>query len=273
MTMIQRVAIVAAAAGLSLSLGGCVLATKEQVTTIPVAHRAGSAINVSAHNGHISVKAGGSDVQIVARLRMISDERLAATAIAANRDSAGVLVIAAMPPNGRWMSNEGCGFDITLPGASGVTLKSNNGRIEIAGLSGAADLKTSNGAITVAAHDGPVKADTSNGRISVNGATREVECDTSNGSVKVAMAPTGTGPVKIDTSNGSISLVLGKAFSGAISARTSNGSVSAPEKMPGGASFAFERSGRNRAMMKVGSGGAESELGTSNGGISISYGE
>lgn len=272
--MIQRVALVALVAGMSVSLGGCVLATKEQVTTIPVPHKAGAAIDVKAHNGHISVKqSSGSDVQIIATLRMTTDERLATTTIAANRDSSGTLVIVATPPNGQWIGSEGCGFEISVPGATGLTLKSSNGRIDVVGLSGAADLKTSNGAISVEGHDGAVKADTSNGRITISGATGAVACDTSNGAVKVSLAPTGTGPVKIDTSNGAITLVLGKAFSGTITARTSNGSVSGPESTPGYPSFAFERTGRSKAKLKVGTGDTTSTLESSNGAISIRYGE
>ena len=61
---------------------------------------------------------------------MVSDERLLATTISANRDGSGVLVIEATPPDGGWKSSEGCAFDISIPDAKDVTLKSSNGAIQ-----------------------------------------------------------------------------------------------------------------------------------------------
>lgn len=265
--MIRRSALLILAAGLCLPLTACVIDTKEQVTTIPVPHVAGSGLKVTTRNGHISVKKStGPDVQIIATLRMVSDERLHNTTISANRDGSGVLVIAATPPDGNWQSNEGCGFDVALPEAKGVTLKSSNGAVEISGLSGSAELESSNGSVTVSSHDGPVHAETSNGRIEVSAATGSVKCSTSNGSVHVVL--NGPGPVNIDTSNGAITLAVGKAFVGSINARTSNGSISTPSAAPGYPSLVVQREGKNHAKVTLGSGPA-SELETSNGSVTI----
>lgn len=273
MNLITRSLLTAIAAGSAFSLGGChfALDTKEQVTTIPVPHVAGSGLKVTAHNGHIDVKkASGAEVSIVATLRMISDERLKATTITANRDAAGILVISATPPD-EWKGNEGCGFDITLPEARGITLKTSNGSIHTSDLAGAAELATSNGSITVASHDGAVHAGTSNGRVEVVDVTGGVDCTTSNGSVKVTLAAASPGPVKIDTSNGSITLEVGKAFAGSISADTSNGSISTPDARSGYAALNVQRQGKHRAVVTLGSSGAKSTLDTSNGSITIKF--
>jgi len=262
-------------AGLALSLGGCVVIdTKEQVKTFPVPYIAGSPVNVKAHNGHIKVKkAAGAEVQVIATLRMQSDERLNATVISANRDGKGTLVIVATPPDNKWLSSEGCAFDITVPDAVGVTLTSDNGRIEATGLAGAAELKTSNGAIVIQSHDGPVTAESRNGRVEVSSAAGPVRCSTSNGAVKVSLGPSNSGPVQIDTSNGAISLALSRSFAGTISASTSNGSISTPDIESRHPSIDVNRVGARKASVKVGPGGTTSTLSTSNGSISISFTE
>lgn len=270
--MIRRTALTVMASGLCLALGGCVLATKEQVTTIPVPHMAGSALIVTAHNGHITVHtASGSQVQVVATLRMTSDERLATTTITANRDTAGALVIAATPPGGSWQSNEGCGFDVSLPDVQNATLKSNNGRIELAGASGAAIVKTSNGSISISRHSGSIDADTSNGRIEIDGASGPVKAETSNGSVRIVLGSGSAGPVNVETSNGAVTLQVASSFAGTISAKTSNGSISAPEARSGSTPISVDRSGRTQATVRIGTGGPDSSIRTSNGSITIRF--
>lgn len=271
--MFRRSALLVLAAGLCLPLTACMVSidTKEQVTTIPVPHVAGSGLKVVTRNGHITAKKSeGSDIQIIATLRMQSDERLQGTTISANRDGTGVLVIGAMPPGGEWRSNEGCSFDISVPDASGINFKSSNGRIEIAGLSGKAEVESSNGALVVSSHNGPVHAETSNGHIDVTGATGPVDCSTSNGAVRVSLA--GPGPVRIDTSNGSITLEVGKAFAGSIEIRTSNGSISTPTAAPGFPSLTVQREGKEHAKVTLGT-GPRSALETNNGSVTVKLAE
>ncbi len=267
--MFRRSALLVLAAGLCLPLTGCIvgLDTKEQVTTIPVPHVSGSGLKVTTRNGHIHVKkSDGSDIQIVATLRMVSDERLHGTTISANRDGSGVLIIEATPPDGGWKSSEGCAFDISIPDAKDVTLKSSNGSIVAVGLSGQAELDSSNGSITAASHNGPIRAKTSNGRIDVSAAGGSVRCSTSNGAVKVSLA--GPGPADIHTSNGSITLEIGKGFVGTIAAKTSNGSIATPSAAPGYPSLDVQRENKHRAKVSLGS-GPVSELETSNGSVTI----
>jgi len=270
--MIRRAAYVAIVAGLSLS--GCtnLIPVKEQVTTITVPHSAGGGLDVAARNGFIVIKSSPrADIQIIATLRMTTDDRLAGTTISANRDAAGTLIVAATPPGGNWLGSEGCSFDITMPDVNGVSARSGNGRIEITGTAGPATLQTSNGAIFVNQHAGSLNAKTSNGRIEVAGVTGAVKADTSNGAVRVALSPQNAGPVDIDTSNGAVTLEIGPSFAGTVSASTSNGSVTGPKHGP--TSFAFEKTGRTKAKLRVGSGGESSTIRSSNGSISIRFAE
>lgn len=270
--MTRSAVCLALAAGLALF--GCTnfLPVKEQVTTITVPHSSGGGLDVTTRNGVIIVRAEPrADVQIIATLRMTTDDRLAGTTITANRDAAGTLLVAATPPGGTWMGSEGCGFEITMPDVRGITARSSNGRIEVSGTAGDADLRTSNGAIIVKKHAGKVSADTSNGRIELSDVSGPVTADTSNGAVRVSLSPQNAGPVDIDTSNGSVTLEIGAAFAGTITASTSNGSVRGPTQGP--STFAFEKSGRSKATLRVGTGGESSAIRSSNGGITIRFAE
>lgn len=270
--MIRRAACVALLAGLALS--GCtnLIPVKEQVTTVTVPHSSGGGLDVTSRNGFIIVRSSPrADIQIIATLRMTTDDRLAGTIISANRDSTGTLIIAATPPGGTWLRSEGCGFDVTMPEVTGVAARSSNGRIEITGTSGSADLQTSNGAIIVNQHAGNIKAKTSNGRVEITDVSGTVKADTSNGAVRVTLSSQSAGPVDIDTSNGAVTLQLGASFAGTVSASTSNGSITGPKQ--GSTSFAFEKTGRSKARLRVGSGGEASTIRSSNGSITIRFAE
>lgn len=277
-----------ASAAVLLTLCACCIpikrATHEETRTINVPHVAASSVDVETSNGGISVKvAERDDVLIVARLRMISVERLAATRIVSERDAANRLRIRVAWPDDKRRSNEGCNFDITVPDAQGVKLKSSNGRLMIGGLSGEADLSTSNGGIQVRGHDGDLKArssnggleiegvtgditaDTSNGRIQVQDAVAEVRARTSNGSVHVQLAEDGAGPVDIETSNGSVTLELGRAFAGDLELRTSNAGLN----VSGLEGAEIVSMGKRQARLKFGDFHQSSRVRTSNGSITV----
>lgn len=266
-----------AAASLTLiPLGGCVVGgcsfvaqsppLKEKAATVSAPHEAAKGLEVHARNGSVLIKpSSGGDVSVTATLRMLSDERLADTTIAANRQADGTLLIEARPPGGKWESSEGCSFEIALPDASGVKAISDNGRIELQGMSGEATLTTSNGAVTSRDHRGPVHASTSNGSVKVEAAHGPVEARSSNGAITVTLADDSPGPVAAKTSNGSIEIHLGAAYKGTLDVSNSNGSVKCPE----GTGIQVRRSGKHAATVTVGDGGPTSEVRTSNGAITV----
>lgn len=261
------------AAGLLLAAaisGGCIAwddAKFEQTTTLSAPHRAGSGLRVKAHNGSVTVrKSPGSEVSITAHLKMTTEERLGQVTLVANRDSAGVLDIYAEPPEGHWKGSEGCAFEITLPEAVGVEIHSDNGRIEIGGLAGAANLETSNGRIVVQGHDGDLKAETSNGKVEAEGVTGPADVRTSNGSVTLRLADANPGPVTIRTSNGAVELMVGSGFRGDLSVDTSNGSIRVPESAEG---VRVRGMDRHSARLTFGDGGKGSSIQTSNGSVTV----
>jgi hypothetical protein len=254
--------------GLASLLGGCGFAAPlhEQTVTINAPQTVAGGIDVEAHNGAVTItRVEGSQVTIVATLKMQTEDRLGATQVTATRDADQTLVVRAVPPQG-WRSREGVSFDITLPEARGVKASSSNGRITIAGLSGDAQLETSNGAILVRGHDGAVKASTSNGAIEGDGIAGPVDVRTSNGAIEMALADSNAGPAKLRTSNGAVRLEVGPAFVGELDVETSNGSINVPEGSNG---VEVRSLRRGNASLRFGGGGSSSVIDTSNGSVRV----
>ncbi len=254
-----------------LAGGGCVFDARyvEEVRSAPVEGRAVEAItglDIHTRNGSVAVsRADGDEILITATLRARTRERLEKMKVVAEESESGVLVIRPEPADGRWLNNEGCSLEVSAPAAataSGLKVKTGNGRITVSGVSGRADLDTSNGRITVTEAAGEVIADTSNGRIELTDVPGPVTADTSNGAVIVRLTPDGHGPVLIDTSNGSVTLEVGRDFAGTLRARTSNGRVDIPDR--------FERGDRRRNAADLAMGdGPPSIISTSNGSIRV----
>lgn len=258
-------------------MSGCDAPWKTYDATRSVSLSAGEAaaspLRVKTRNGAVKVtrvdagagQAGGgpSEIKVIANVRAATPERLEAIVIDVSKEPDGTLFVRPTPPDGQWRSSEGVGFEIFVPGASGVEIDTGNGAISIAGLSGKALLKTSNGSIRIDGHDGDVDADTSNGRIEATGVAGRVVADTSNGRIEVALAEGVEGPVDLDTSNGSITLEVGQAFGGELKASTSNGSVNVDAP---GADVSKKRSS---ATVRFARSGGASVLDTSNGSITV----
>lgn len=254
------------------AMHGCVFSMLsplyEQVTSFNIPHVPDSRLEVQTKNGAITVReSSGSEVEIQARLSMASPERLEQTTISAVRTPEGILRIEAIPPGQQWQSREGCSFEIQIPAiARGTALQSSNGRIELRGLSGSASLSTTNGSIRVEGHDGEVRASTSNGAVVVNDAAGPIHIRTTNGSVTARIAPQNLSPVDIRTTNGSVSLEVPPGYAGKLSLRTTNGAM----RVAGELAATVNRSSKRTATVTLGGeGGANSEIRTTNGAISI----
>ena len=186
-----------------LNVGGG--ASVRETRTIVVDHVDDTAIDVESVNGAITVtQADRADVQVIAHIRAQTDDRLQATNLIVTRDELDNLHVAVDWPGDR-KNNEGCAFEIELPNAKNVHLRTSNGKIALKGLSGEAKLKTTNGAVRVDGLNGNVEVDTSNGSVKVSNVDGNVDADTKNGSVEIVGAKH---EVVAGTSNGSVKLKL-----------------------------------------------------------------
>lgn len=239
--------------------------SETRVFTAPV--QAPSPLVVETVNGKVTVeRAAVDETEVTAVVRARSQERLEATQIVAEKEGDALRLSVVWPAPGR-MNSEGCSFEVRVPTAEGVVVRTSNGSILIEGLAGKADLRTSNGSIRVHDHAGPVLARTSNGSVVAQNVGGPVDVDSSNGSMTVSLAPENPGPIRATTSNGSIAVSLSPAFAGELAASTSNGRV----RLTGGQATLVSAD-RNSLTLRFGdqSGAVQrSVLDTSNGSIRI----
>ena len=187
---------------------------------------------VSSGNGAITLRedAAVTGIKIDAEIRCYAATseqaaaRSAAAVLVTDRALDGTFTIRVDFPEPR-TGRDSASFDIRLPRAAAVELRSSNGRIEVNGLTGSLEARTSNGAISVGGHTGPSTLVTSNGRIAVTAAGGPVTATTSNGSIEVGLASGNTGSVDASTSNGSVKVALPAIWQGTIDVATSNGRI------------------------------------------------
>lgn len=146
------------------------------------------------------------------------------------------------------------------------------------------DADTVNGSVEITGRYGRVAAGTTNGQVSVENASGELEASTTNGSVKVRKFE---GRVRARTTNGNVRLE-GLSFKDGVDAKTTNGSIhlgiESPESLNaelrarttnGSISVDFPvtlqnlRQSRRLLEARIGQGGPEIALQTTNGSITI----
>jgi DUF4097 and DUF4098 domain-containing protein YvlB len=239
----------------------------KETRTNHIAHATDQALDVRAVNGSIQVwRQDRKDVKIVAHVKATTDERLKATEVVAVRADDGKLMVSAKWPDNERKSSEGCSFEIRMPDADGLVLKSSNGRLRVEGFDGAAHLRTSNGGIEIIKHVGPIDVRTSNGGIVARDIKGEVKTKTSNGAITIQQTKDSSAPVYAESSNGAITLELGEAFVGELDLKTSNSKINTkglPESR-------LISSGKNHITLQFGDSDQKSRVKTSNGAITVS---
>lgn len=165
-------------------------------------------------------------------------------------------------------------------------LKTSNGGVRAENLRGSLDVQTSNGGIDVQGLEGSASLHTTNGRVHAEGVRGAVEADTSNGGISVRLTKPETGrPVKLETSNGSVELTMESLDQNEVHVSTSNGGITVRLPSSIGANlnahssnssisteFEVATSGsvdKHHLEGKIGSGGPEIDLSTSNGSIRV----
>ena len=284
----RRAMLGSTALAVTLVLGGCAGSgwsePYRETRTMIVPHIAGTALSVESANGSVeAISTDREDVSIEVVLRSPDLERLQFAQVNARREAGNTLHIWVDWPEGKRHPNEGASVSINIPDARGVTARTNNGAITIAGLGGDADLQTSNGTITIDTFDGNVYAKTSNGkllaekvsgdiemystngRINISDAFGSVRAETSNGGAVISTMPGNVGPIRVRTSNGPITLNLGEGLEGVLKCETSNGRVS----VAGLPDARLIESSNQRVEIRLGNSEEISALRTSNGSVRV----
>jgi len=184
----------------------------------------------------------------------------------------------------RIVSSNGSLHALDLEGPA--RLRTSNGAVRVENLAGSLDAQTSNGAIEVQDVDGSANLRTSNGRVRADDVHGAVEAHTSNGGIHVSLEKPETGrAIKLETSNGGIDLTMAAVNQNDIHVSTSNGSITL--HLPDGIGANLNATAANSSIStefevatqgaiekhhlegKIGAGGPEIDLNTSNGGIRL----
>lgn len=179
----------------------------------------------------------------------------------------GGVVVDTIYPGKRSAYNVSVSYSVTLPRRAELDLKTSNGNIAVADISGSVAGRTSNGRVFYEDVTGSMKAVTSNGRIVMSGVSGPIEARTSNGPITIdhVEVVAGRNDIYLKTSNGSIKLNIPPGSRFDALASTSNGRASSEFDVDG----TGYRNSKRRLEGKVDGGGPQVELKSSNGSVSI----
>ena len=220
----------------------------------------GQAIEIRGLNGEIRAeRAPGADVEVIAvKTARRSDPASVTVEVIPHPD--GVTICSLYPAPANRPANE------CSPGRSSMNVRDND--VEVA--------------YTVRVPNGVrLLARTTNGIVDVNGLTDDVDVSTTNGSIRIITQ----GMARARTTNGDIDVQMGTAGDGDLEFRTTNGDVTVT--LPGNLSAEFRASttngnfssdfpvmvqgsfGPRRMEGRIGNGGRQLVLGTTNGDIRL----
>src|SRR5262249_2754434 len=159
---------------------------------------------------------------------------LAKVGVTFDQEGVEVTITARRTDRPATVGNSGAHVEVTVPRGSSLELRTSNGRIEAANVTGSIRAITANGSITTRGGT-DLELDTTNAPISVNNASGDIKARTSNGSLDMIAATDAL--VTAQTSNATLT------FSGSLERgnhrfQTTDGDLTL--SLPGDAAFSIE---------------------------------
>jgi len=234
--------------------------------TLPL--KAGERFSLENVNGGVAVSTWKEDkVEIKAVKVARNDEKDLKDVEIRVEQSAGHVSVKAIWPKYRRHFNVNVDFEIKVP--EGVILdevETVNGGIEVTGRYGRAAVGTTNGSVSVEDASGELKAYTTNGGIQVSRFEGKLDAETTNGNIRLEGLTFKDG-ISAETTNGSITLGIDspEALNADLLARTTNGHITVDFPV----TLKNLTQSKHRVEAKIGQGGPEISLETTNGSIKI----
>jgi len=237
---------------LSLASAGCNMTgtvVANEVVEESVEVENGSRILVETFNGRISVITGGEttiEARVVkrgsGRSQGEAERDLSRVELTIFREGTRVTVAVRRTDDALSLGNSGADVELSVPLDSSLELRTSNGRIESANVTGSVIARSSNGGVTIRDATG-VDAETSNGPLTVAESSGRLDLRTSNGALDIVSAENAV--VRAETSNGSL------GFSGTLDPgdhlfRTSNASLAL--MLPADAEFSIDGQTSNASV-------------------------
>jgi DUF4097 and DUF4098 domain-containing protein YvlB len=234
--------------------------------TLPL--KAGERFSLENVNGGVAVSTWKEDkVEIKAVKVARNDEKDLKDVEIRVEQSAGHVSVKAIWPKYRRHFNVNVDFEIKVP--EGVILdevETVNGGIEVTGRYGRAAVGTTNGSVSVEDASGELRAYTTNGGIQVSRFEGKLDAETTNGNIRLEGLTFKDG-ISAETTNGSITLGIDspEALNADLLARTTNGHITVDFPV----TLKNLTPSKHRVEAKIGQGGPEISLETTNGSIKI----
>jgi DUF4097 and DUF4098 domain-containing protein YvlB len=234
--------------------------------TLPL--KAGDTFSLENVNGQVTVatwKENRVEIKAV-KVSRDSDKDLKDVEIRVD-ESAGLVAVKAIWPRNRHDFHVHVTFDVKVP--EGVNLRkveTVNGDVDATGTFGAAELGTTNGSVTADGVKGSLRVETTNGGIKVTRQEGKLAATTTNGSIRLERVSFKDG-LRAETTNGSITLAIESPadINANLLAETTNGHISVDFPV----TLQNLRQSRRMIEAKIGQGGPEISLHTTNGSITI----
>jgi DUF4097 and DUF4098 domain-containing protein YvlB len=248
----------------------CIMAGEEYKEdfskTVPL--KAGGHFSLENVNGDVAVstwKEAKVEIKAVKTARK-RQEDLAKVEIRVEETAAGVSVKAVWP---KFPSKADVSVEFMVKVPEGVTLdgfETVNGDVDVAGRYARAEVGTTNGSVTIKDAAGEFEADTTNGGIRINGFDGRIEADTTNGNIKLE-GLTLKGGLSAETTNGSITIVLvsPETLNADLDASVTNGHITVDFPV----TLQSLKGSKKHIEGKIGQGGVEISLHTTNGSITL----
>ncbi|MCX6568170.1 MAG: DUF4097 family beta strand repeat-containing protein [Candidatus Aminicenantes bacterium] len=234
--------------------------------TLPL--KAGERFSLGNVNGGVIVSTWKEDKVEIKAVKIARDDEKDLKDVEIRVDqSAGMVSVKAIWPKYRRHFNVNVDFEIKVP--EGVILdevETVNGGVEIAGRYGRAAVGTTNGSVSVEDASGELKAYTTNGGIQVNHFEGKLQAETTNGNIRLEGLTFKDG-LTAETTNGSITLAIASpdALNADLLARTTNGHITVDFPV----TLKNLTQSKHRVEAKIGQGGPEISLETTNGSIRL----
>jgi DUF4097 and DUF4098 domain-containing protein YvlB len=230
--------------------------------------KAGDRFSLDNVNGGVAVSTWKEDkVEIKAVKVARNDEKDLKDVEIRVDQSAGRVSVKAIWPKFRRHFDVTVDFDIKVP--EGVILdgvETVNGGVEVTGRYGRAEVGTTNGSVSVEDASGEFRASTTNGGVHVSRFEGRLAAETTNGNIRLDGLTFKDG-ISAETTNGSITLAIAspEALNANLSARTTNGHITVDFPV----TLKSLTQSKHRVEARIGEGGPEISLETTNGSIKI----
>lgn len=182
-------------------------------------------------------------------------------------ESAGSVSVKAIWPKFPRRANVTVEFTVMVPeGVNLSEVETVNGGVDVTGRYGRAEVGTTNGTVTVKDASGELDAGTTNGGVNVTGFEGRITADTTNGNIKLEGVTFKDG-LSAETTNGSITLAVAspETLNADLRAGVTNGHITVDFPI----TLQNLKQSKRRIEGKIGQGGPEISLHTTNGSINL----